>query len=112
MSQSAGPKQGNVHRSVSMIEHDSCKDTTSLKTELRVIQRKYDSIVKKLKKMEQERAGELANVGDNSKEDGDVKGVAAEERERECELMKQKYDDVIKEVWIKISKYTIDHTIF
>ena len=62
--------------------------------------------------MEQERAGELANVGDNTKEDGDVKGVAAEERERECELMKQKYDDVIKEVWIRIPKYSINHTVF
>ena len=94
-----GPKQGNVHRSVSMIEHDSCKDTTSLKTELRVIQRKYDSVVKKLKKMEQERAEELANVDDHAKDDGDSK-VADEEKERECELIKQKYEDAIKEVWI------------
>ena len=95
---SAGPKQGNVHRSVSMIEHDSCKETTSLKTELRVIQRKYDSVVKKLKKMELEKAGEMANVDDSGKEIAESNGIVAEEREREYELVKQKYDDVMKEV--------------
>jgi hypothetical protein len=95
---SSGPKQGNVHRSVSMIEHDSCKETTSLKTELRVIQRKYDSVVKKLKKMELEKAGEMANVDDSGKEIAESNGIVAEERGRECELVKQKYDDVMKEV--------------
>ena len=75
-----------------MIEHDSCKETTSLKTELRVIQRKYDSVVKKLKKMEQERAEELANNEDDMNEDG------TEEKERECEVIKQKYEDIVKEV--------------
>ena len=77
---------------MSMIEHDSCKETTSLKTELRVIQRKYDSVVKKLKKMEQERAEELANNEDDMNEDG------TEEKERECEVIKQKYEDIVKEV--------------
>ena len=80
-----------------MIEHDSCKETTSLKTELRVIQRKYDSVVKKLKKMEQERAEELANVDDDGKEEG------AEEKEWECEAIKQKYEDIVKEVCKNIS---------
>lgn len=95
-----GSKQGNVHRSVSMIEHDSCKETTSLKTELRVIQRKYDSVVKKLKKMEQER-DEITNVEDNSNEDGfenDKKRALDEEKEREYEVIKQKYEDAVKEV--------------
>ena len=81
-----------------MIEHDSCKETTSLKTELRVIQRKYDSVVKKLKKMEQDQAGEIANVDDNEKEIEENDGLVTEDRERECELVKQKYDDVMKEV--------------
>ena len=75
-----------------MIEHDSCKETTSLKTELRVIQRKYDSVVKKLKKMEQERAEELANVDEDKKEDGDMKRLGTEE------FIKQKYEDVVNEV--------------
>ena len=82
---------------MSMIEHDSCKETTSLKTELRVIQRKYDGVVKKLKKMEQER-GETTNVDNTSSDDDDSKRIMAEEKERECELIKQKYEDVVKEV--------------
>ncbi|XP_028405044.1 disks large homolog 5-like isoform X2 [Dendronephthya gigantea] len=81
-----------------MIEHDSCKETTSLKTELRVIQRKYDGVVKKLKKMQQERGEKMTNVDDNSKDDDDDgKRIVTEEKERECELIKQKYEDVVKE---------------
>lgn len=85
---------------MSMIEHDSCKETTCLKTELRVIQRKYDSVVKKLKKMEQER-DEMTKVEDSSNEDefeNDKKRAVDEEKEREYEVIKQKYEDAVKEV--------------
>ena len=43
--------------------------------------------------MEQERAEELANNEDDMNEDG------TEEKERECEVIKQKYEDIVKEVW-------------
>lgn len=100
-----GSRQSNVHRSVSMSEHDSCKETTALKTELKVIQKKYDSVVLKLQKMEQERsvAELVVNSERMSEGDGlqkDAKRVLDEEKEGEYDLIKQNYENVVKELEI------------
>lgn len=85
-----------VHRSASMSEHESCKETKSVKSELRIVQRKYDSVLKKLKKMEQERTEKKISL--DEREDCDYNDSIVQEKERECELIKQKYEDAVKEV--------------
>ena len=85
-----------------MIEHDSCKETTFLKTELKVIQRRYDSVVQKMQNMEQERNSSETVVGNNERnekgEGSEKDGKRYVEKEKECEVMKQKYENVAKEL--------------